>query len=162
MDTSSVMYTWVRWHLHMVEPFRRDIAAALKHLRCGYVPEWYMVHYVLKYMEKLVAALRYRAQVEVQIMNMDLQAGQQRKAYRKPRFYKKNAPPMPRTISLADQETFLEGVLRWFDAMVAAVEAPPGECYPHLPPGLKAVLQRSGFDPHQYLAPRRLIRIYFY
>jgi hypothetical protein len=81
--------------------------------------------------------------------------------YKKPRWSRKNAPPKPPSISLADQETLLEGVLRWIDAAKAALEAPQGECFPSLPTGLQAVLARNGYDPHSPRSPRRMMKEYF-
>ena len=147
-------------HARILVGFRPGLASALKHLRCGYVPKWFEVHMSLRFMDELVWALQACAEFEIWCMNAQRPPDKQLKTYRKPRFYKKKAMPKPRAISLADQETFLEGLLRWCDAIIPLTDSPPGECYPHLPPGLKAVLQRNGFDPHHHLSPMRLVKEY--
>lgn len=114
----------------------------------------------LRFLDELVWALQAGAEFEIRGLNLQRPADEQLKAYSKPRFFKAKAPPKPRRMSLADQETLLEGLLRWCDACIALMDAPPGECYPHLPPGLKAVLQRNGFDPHHHLSPMRLVKEY--
>lgn len=143
------------------ETMRAMLAESLKLLRCGYSPRWLRIYQGLQWMGQMARLMQYAAEQEIRILNQQRPPDQQLPQYRKPRFYPRKAPPKPRAISAADQETFLEGVLRWFDAMAAGIHARPGEYYPHLPPGLKAVLQRNGFDPHHHLSPMRLVKEYF-
>jgi hypothetical protein len=158
MTPHKTLLYGVHLHAHFTRALRPWLAAALKHLRCGYSPNWPRVELTLRYMEGLSESLRACADMNATLATV---TGEPRRRYRKPRFSRHKAPPKPGAISLADQETFLEGLLRWLDAMLELADAPEGECYPHLPPGLKAVLQRNGYDPHHHRSARKLVKEYF-
>jgi hypothetical protein len=159
METGHTLRAWCVTFGNIVEALRPDLQHALKSLRCGYMPRWYRVIETLTWLSQWAEVLHGTAEME--IMSLNTQREEPLEVYHKPRFHKKKAPPRPPRISLSDQETYLEGLLRWLDAMKAAAEAPPGQCRPEMPPGLKAVLQRNGYDPHNWRSPRRLGREYF-
>jgi hypothetical protein len=165
METDFTMRKWCAGHARIVEIFRPTIQLALKRVRCGFTPQWLCVIEATHWLYWLAMFLRHAQSEEVHALNhvprLVTPDSPRPVEYKKPRWSKKKALPKPASISLADQETLLEGLLRWMDTMQAAVEAPPGECCPPPPQGLQAVLARNGYDPHSPGAPRRMMKEYF-
>ncbi|MCA8912858.1 MAG: hypothetical protein KDB82_14230 [Planctomycetes bacterium] len=141
---------------------RRFVQAELRQLRLGWRANWFNVGYAVKYTQWAALSLADCADWEVQVLNDALPEGvKKRKPPRKPRWARGKAPPRPERITWDDCEQFLAAVLEWKDTVRAAIEKPPGECYPHMPPSMRDVLRRNGFDPHNHRAPGRFIRHFF-
>jgi hypothetical protein len=151
-------------HSAIAGKFRPTLQFALKRVRCGFTPHWQGAAAAAQWLYWLANLLREGQRYEVRALNrvprLVRPDSPRPVEYKKPRWQRKNAPAKPGFISAADQETLLEGLLRWMDAMQEAVEAPPGECYPPPPAGLQAVLARNGYDPHSPGAPLRMMKEY--
>ena len=131
METNYGLRDWCRTLARFVEVCQPEVQQALHQLRIERAPNYYTVSAAMKWINKLAEMLGLCAAMEVMDLNETLPKDRQLKEYRKPRWSAKKAPPKPAAISLADQETYLEGLGRWLDVMKQALDAPRGECHPH-------------------------------